>query len=150
MRQIKNRSVQNEKAFLKKKAVEVWKILLTSTYIAILILSLGFDRCHSFKNFTLLSVFSAIENLRDYVEVLTPTKNIVTKQSISSIEESLAKQNFVRIHHSFMAAINKIQSYTTEMIDLGRWNYRSAACTETRPAAFCRSKMKWNSFFITA
>lgn len=60
-----------------------------------------------------------IESLRDYIKVVTTSKNIVTKQSISSIEETLPKQNFVRIHRSFIVAINKIQSYTTEMVDLG-------------------------------
>ncbi|HET9826050.1 MAG TPA: LytTR family DNA-binding domain-containing protein [Chitinophagaceae bacterium] len=51
---------------------------------------------------------------------VTPSKNIVTKQSISSIEETLQKQGFVRIHRSFIVAVNKIQSYTNEMVDLGK------------------------------
>ena len=61
-----------------------------------------------------------IESLKDYIKVVTTTKNIVTKQSISSIEEALPKDNFVRIHRSFIVAINKIESFTTDTIEIAK------------------------------
>lgn len=61
-----------------------------------------------------------IESLKDYIKVVTITKNIVTKQSISSIEEALPKNNFVRIHRSFIVAINKIESFTTDTIEIAK------------------------------
>lgn len=61
-----------------------------------------------------------IESLKDYIKVVTITKNIVTKQSISSIEELLPKNNFVRIHRSFIVAINKIESFTSDTIEIAK------------------------------
>ncbi|HEY5464963.1 MAG TPA: LytTR family DNA-binding domain-containing protein [Hanamia sp.] len=59
-----------------------------------------------------------IESLKDYIKVVTKTKNIVTKQSISSLEEALPKNSFVRIHRSFIVAINKIESFTGDIIEI--------------------------------
>ena len=61
-----------------------------------------------------------IESLKDYIKVVTITKNIVTKQSISSIEELLPKNNFIRIHRSFIVAINKIESFTADTIEIAK------------------------------
>lgn len=61
-----------------------------------------------------------IESLKDYIKVVTKTKNIVTKQSISSLEEALPKNNFVRIHRSFIVAINKIESFTNDTIEIAK------------------------------
>ena len=61
-----------------------------------------------------------VESLKDYIKVVTKTKNIVTKQSISSLEEALPKNNFVRIHRSFIVAINKIESFTNDAIEINR------------------------------
>jgi DNA-binding LytR/AlgR family response regulator len=61
-----------------------------------------------------------IESLRDYIKVVTITKTIVTKQSISTIEDLLPKNNFLRIHRSFIVAIDKIESYTNELIGIAR------------------------------
>lgn len=61
-----------------------------------------------------------IESLKDYIKVVTTSKNIVTKHSISSLEETLPKENFIRIHRSFIVAVNKINSYTSEMVEIGK------------------------------
>jgi DNA-binding LytR/AlgR family response regulator len=61
-----------------------------------------------------------IESLKDYIKVVTPTKNIITKQSISSLEETLPKNNFIRIHRSFIVAVNKIESFNSEMIEIAK------------------------------
>jgi len=67
-----------------------------------------------------LSEILYVESLKDYIKVVTKTKNIVTKQSISSLEEALPKNNFVRIHRSFIVAINKIESFTTDTIEINK------------------------------
>ncbi|MEJ7914424.1 MAG: LytTR family DNA-binding domain-containing protein [Chitinophagaceae bacterium] len=59
-----------------------------------------------------------IESLKDYIKVVTVNKTIVTKQSISSIEEMLPKENFIRIHRSYILAVHKIESYTNELIGI--------------------------------
>jgi len=61
-----------------------------------------------------------IESLKDYIKVVTTTKNIVTKQAISSLEQMLPASNFIRIHRSFIVAINKIESFTSDTIDIGK------------------------------
>ena len=61
-----------------------------------------------------------IESLKEYIKVVTTTKKIVTKQSISSLEEALPKNNFVRIHRSFIIAINKIESFTGDTIEIAK------------------------------
>ena len=61
-----------------------------------------------------------IESLKDYIKVVTAAKTIVTKQSISSIEETLPKNQFIRIHRSFIVSINKIETFTNEIIEIGK------------------------------
>jgi DNA-binding LytR/AlgR family response regulator len=61
-----------------------------------------------------------IESLKDYVKVVTVNKTIITKQSISSLEEMLPKESFTRIHRSYIVALSKIDSYTAELIGIGK------------------------------
>lgn len=61
-----------------------------------------------------------IESLRDYVRVVTASKALLTKQSISSLEETLPKELFIRIHRSFIIALNKIDSYTSDTVEIGK------------------------------
>jgi DNA-binding LytR/AlgR family response regulator len=61
-----------------------------------------------------------IESLKDYIKVVTTNKVIVSKQSISSLEEMLPKDSFVRVHRSYIIAVNKIDSYNTDMIEIGK------------------------------
>ncbi len=61
-----------------------------------------------------------IESLKDYIKVVTPTKTIITKQSISSLEDSLPRENFIRIHRSFIISLSKIESYNSEMVEIGK------------------------------
>ncbi len=62
-----------------------------------------------------------IESLKDYIKVVTKDKTIVTKQAISSIEENLPKDSFIRTHRSFIVAVNKIESYTNELVQTGKY-----------------------------
>ena len=61
-----------------------------------------------------------IESMKDYIKVVTTNNTIVTKQSISSLEENLPERQFIRIHRSFIVSINKIKSYSSELITLGK------------------------------
>lgn len=61
-----------------------------------------------------------IESLKDYIKVVTVNKVIVSKQSISSLEEMLPKDSFIRAHRSYIIAMNKIDSYNTESIQIGK------------------------------
>jgi len=68
----------------------------------------------------LLSDIIYIESLKDYIKVVGISGSVITKQSISSIEETLPKDMFLRIHRSFIIALNKIESYSNELVWLGK------------------------------
>lgn len=61
-----------------------------------------------------------IESIKDYVKVKTHDKEIITQQKIGYLEESLPKHIFLRIHRSFIAAVNKIESYSASEIEIGK------------------------------
>ncbi|MBS1604131.1 MAG: response regulator transcription factor [Bacteroidetes bacterium] len=66
----------------------------------------------------LLADILYIESLKDYSRIVTKTKKIITKQGISFIEGQLPRNAFIRIHRSYIVAIDKIDSYTTELIEI--------------------------------
>jgi len=61
-----------------------------------------------------------IESLKDYIKIVTAQKIIISKQSIASLVEMLPKDAFVRVHRSYIIAINKIDSYNTDTIGIGK------------------------------
>ncbi len=61
-----------------------------------------------------------IESLKDYIKVVTLSKTILTKQSISSLEENLPANAFTRIHRSYIIAVNKIDFFTNELVGIGK------------------------------
>lgn len=60
------------------------------------------------------------ESLKDYIKVVTKTKTILTKHSISSLEENLPEAGFLRIHRSYIIAVNKIEYFTNELVGIGK------------------------------
>jgi DNA-binding LytR/AlgR family response regulator len=61
-----------------------------------------------------------IESVKDYIKVVTLNQTILTKQSISSMEDNLPKDQFIRIHRSFIVSLNKIESYTHDLVWVGK------------------------------
>lgn len=59
-----------------------------------------------------------IESLSDYIKIYTPQKTIVTRETISNIENKLPLHLFIRTHRSFIVAIPQICSYTNEYIEI--------------------------------
>ena len=59
-----------------------------------------------------------IEGLSDYVKVVTTNKTLVTKHLLSSLEETLPKDSFIRIHRSFIVSINKIDCFNGDFIEI--------------------------------
>jgi DNA-binding LytR/AlgR family response regulator len=68
----------------------------------------------------LLSDILYIESMKDYVKVITDKSSIITKQSISSVETMLPEKTFIRTHRSFIVSVNKIKSFTNEIIEIGQ------------------------------
>ncbi|WP_298782443.1 LytTR family DNA-binding domain-containing protein [uncultured Polaribacter sp.] len=59
-----------------------------------------------------------IESLSDYVKIITSTKTIVTRETISSLEQKLASKNFMRVHRSYIVSFKNISSYTNEFVEI--------------------------------
>lgn len=57
-----------------------------------------------------------IESLGDYLKIKTTEGTKVTRETISNIESKLPSKNFLRIHRSFIIALDKIESYSSEEI----------------------------------
>jgi DNA-binding LytR/AlgR family response regulator len=55
-----------------------------------------------------------IESLDDCVKVHLSDKSIVTRENISTLEDKLPAQQFVRIHRSFIITMQKVQSVSAE------------------------------------
>ena len=68
----------------------------------------------------LLSDILYIESMKDYVKVITNNHSIITKQSISSVETMLPEKLFIRTHRSFIVSVDKIRTFTNEVIEIGK------------------------------
>jgi two-component system, LytTR family, response regulator len=66
----------------------------------------------------MLKEIQFIEGMKDYIKIVTETSTIITKQSMTSVEAMLPEGLFVRVHRSFIVSVQKIRSYTTEMIEM--------------------------------
>ena len=67
----------------------------------------------------LLNDILYIEGFSDYIKIITGSKTIITKHLISSLEETLPRELFIRIHRSFIVSIPKIESYNADIIFIG-------------------------------
>jgi len=68
----------------------------------------------------MLQDISYIESMKDYVKVFTTNGTIITKQSISSVEAMLPEKNFIRTHRSFIVSLDKIKTFTSELIEIDK------------------------------
>ncbi|GAB3918304.1 LytR/AlgR family response regulator transcription factor [Larkinella terrae] len=60
----------------------------------------------------------ALESLRDYVKISTLKQQVVTRQTLGYYEELLPREQFLRIHRSFIVAKTKIISLTESRIEV--------------------------------
>jgi DNA-binding LytR/AlgR family response regulator len=67
----------------------------------------------------LFSEILFIESQREYIRIVTSQKEFISKISTSEIEELLPKEQFKRIHRSYIVAIAKIDSYNAEAVEIG-------------------------------
>lgn len=59
-----------------------------------------------------------VEGLSEYVQIYTPTKKIITKTSMTNMQDKLPDQNFMRIHKSFIVSLTKIEAFTAHSIEV--------------------------------
>jgi two-component system, LytTR family, response regulator len=73
-----------------------------------------------------------IEGLKDYIKIHTPGKTILTLNSLKRLQEILPENRFIRVHRSFIVALQKIDSIQRNRIVIGKTfvpvgeNYKNA------------------------
>jgi DNA-binding LytR/AlgR family response regulator len=61
-----------------------------------------------------------IEGLNEYIAIHTDGKRIVTKCSLTKMENTLPSDRFIRIHKSFIVAVQRIQSFSATILEVDR------------------------------
>jgi two-component system, LytTR family, response regulator len=59
-----------------------------------------------------------IESLKDYVKINTKDRVIITKETISSLEDRLLPYSFLRIHRSYLISIPKVEAFNHELVEI--------------------------------
>ncbi len=82
------------------------------------------ERAHMFFNVSkkkvkvYLDEILYIESLKEYIRITTKDKNILTKFQLGQVEEMLARNNFLRVHRSFIVAKDKIDAFTATDVEV--------------------------------
>jgi DNA-binding LytR/AlgR family response regulator len=63
-----------------------------------------------------------IEGMKDYVQIHTTDQRIITHSTMKKMDESLPRKRFMRVHRSFIVAINKIESVDGNILEIGKGN----------------------------
>lgn len=66
----------------------------------------------------LFSEILYIESIKDYIKIHTPDKKLLVKHTLSSFEDELPNNCFIRIHRSFIVNLNHITAYTAHDIEI--------------------------------
>jgi two-component system, LytTR family, response regulator len=60
-----------------------------------------------------------IEGLKDYISIVTRQDKLITLQNLKIMEEGLPAEQFLRVHKSYIIAINKIETIEKNRIFIG-------------------------------
>jgi DNA-binding LytR/AlgR family response regulator len=70
----------------------------------------------------LFSEIIYIESQREYIKIRTTKGEYISKMSTHEIETLLPANQFKRVHRSYIVSVDKIQSYTAEMVEVGGYS----------------------------
>jgi len=59
-----------------------------------------------------------IESLKDYIKIVILSDNYLIHKSLTSIAEELPSDRFLRVHRSFIIAIDKIKSVEGNSVEI--------------------------------
>ncbi|SMO69175.1 two component transcriptional regulator, LytTR family [Flavobacterium resistens] len=59
-----------------------------------------------------------VEGMKEYIKVVTPDKTYITHKSLTSLSEELPIDRFLRIHKSYVIALNKVKSIEGNRIQI--------------------------------
>ena len=60
----------------------------------------------------------SLEGMKDYVRIQTPAATIVTHQTLQHFEEQLPKDQFIRVHRSYIIALGKVTAFTSSWVEV--------------------------------
>ena len=60
-----------------------------------------------------------IEGLREYVSIYTQDKRIITLEAMKNLETTLPNDQFIRVHKSYIIAIDKVNALVGNMVEIG-------------------------------
>lgn len=60
-----------------------------------------------------------VESIRDYISIHTTDMELQVKYTISAFEKELPEKDFMRIHRSFIIALNHIKGFSANTVDMG-------------------------------
>jgi DNA-binding LytR/AlgR family response regulator len=61
-----------------------------------------------------------VEGLKDYVTIHTRQQKVVSLQRLKTLEEQLPADQFIRVHHSYIVALNAIEAIHKGEIQIGQ------------------------------
>ncbi|RMG26539.1 MAG: DNA-binding response regulator [Bacteroidetes bacterium] len=61
-----------------------------------------------------------IEGLKEYVSIFTPQRRLVVYQALKKLEHSLPPGKFIRVHKSYIVALDKITAVYGNTIEIGQ------------------------------
>ncbi|WP_128544597.1 LytR/AlgR family response regulator transcription factor [Larkinella soli] len=61
-----------------------------------------------------------VESMKNYIKIRTAERQLVTYLKISSLEEKLPPDRFLRIHRSFLVAVDRVQAFNPTGVRIGR------------------------------
>jgi two-component system, LytTR family, response regulator len=67
-----------------------------------------------------LSKIKWIEAFGDYLKVITEEESMLVLSTMKSFENELPKNQFIRVHKSYIVNINKIVKYDSKSLDIGK------------------------------
>jgi len=59
-----------------------------------------------------------IEGLKDYISIFTKSERVITLQNMKKMEETLPNAQFIRVHKSYIIALDKIESIERSRITI--------------------------------
>ncbi|WP_278020996.1 LytR/AlgR family response regulator transcription factor [Flavobacterium ginsengisoli] len=63
-----------------------------------------------------------VEGMKEYIKVVTPDKTYITHKSLTSLSEELPADRFLRIHKSYVIALNKVKSIEGNRVQIQSYN----------------------------
>jgi DNA-binding LytR/AlgR family response regulator len=81
-----------------------------------------------------------IESLADYLKIVLPEKTVITRETISNTEAKLPQNEFLRVHRSFIVNLSKIDSFTNELIEIGKKQIPISRSFKKEVLAFLENK----------